>query len=98
MSDRSGPWLSRDTRAALGTALVVQIPTGLLAAIATDGGMLLGLWKQAAIVYWIGVCVIVVRRPNALTQLDLSLIRWAFLPLIGLAPALFAVIGRLLAS
>ncbi len=74
--------LSKDYQSALKAALLLQIVTGLLAAIAIHGGLLFELWWRPMAAYWGCFIVMVFRRPNTPTKLDLILVEWGFVLLI----------------
>ncbi len=74
--------LSKDYQSALKVALLLQIGTGLLAAIAIDGGFLFELWWRPMAAYWGCFIVMVLRRPNTPTKRDLFLVEWGFVLLV----------------
>ena len=74
--------LSKDYRSALKIALLLQIVIGVPAAIAIDGGLLFELWWRPMAAYYGCFIVMVFRRPNAPTKLDLILVKWGFVLLI----------------
>jgi len=59
-----------------------------------DGGQVFQLWAITMAAYWIGVIVIMARRPANPTRLDLFLIRWAFPFLFILAVPLTTLIWK----
>jgi hypothetical protein len=63
--------------------------------IATDGGLLWMIWVQAATAYWILFGAISLRRATAPTNIDLSLVRWSFVPLLLIAPFFYAFASSL---
>ncbi len=70
--------LSKDYRSALQVGVLLQIIIGLGAAIATSSDDLLPFWWRAMAVYWGCFIVMVFRRPNTPTKLDLFLVEWGF--------------------
>ncbi len=72
--------LSKDYQSALKAALLLQIVTSLFAAIAID--LLFDVWWRAMAAYWGCLIVMVFRRPNTPTKLDLILVKWGFVLLI----------------
>ncbi len=88
--------LSKDYQSALKVALLLQIILGLGAAIAIDGGLLFDLWWRAMAAYWGCFAVMVFRRPNAPTKVDLGMIRYGFAPLFfPITMVLTALIAKL---
>ncbi len=86
--------LSKDYRSALKVALLLQIIIGLFAAIAIDGGLLFELWWRPMAAYWGCFIVMVLRRPNTPTNLDLILVKWGFVLLIPCTFILSVLIWR----
>ncbi len=74
--------LSKDYRSALQPSVVLQIIIGLGAAIAIDGGASFELWWRPMAAYYGCFIVMVFRRPNTPTKLDLTLVKWGFVLLI----------------
>lgn len=71
------------------TALFTQIASGLLAAIATDGGILLRIWCAAMVSYWAPGCVLLAFSIHTRKPIARSFLRWGFLVLlITVAPLL----------
>lgn len=73
--------LAKEYRSALKVALLLQIVIGLFAAVAIDGGLLFDLWWRSMAAYWGCLIVMIFRRPNAPTKVDLWMIRYGFVPL-----------------
>ncbi len=86
--------LSKDYQSALKAALLLQIITGLFAAIAIDGGLLFELWWRPMAAYWGCLIVMVFRRPNTPTKRDLILVEWGFIPLIPCAAIISFFVWR----
>ncbi len=74
--------LSKDYRSALKGVVLLQLVIGVLALIAIDGGFLFELWWRPMAAYWGCFIVMVLRRPNTPTKLDLILVKWGFVLLI----------------
>lgn len=70
-------------RTALVWTISQQLVAGVLAGMMLDGGYLFYLWKFAMWVFWSGALLILARRFRSPTVVDLFLIKFAFLPLVG---------------
>ena len=70
--------LTREYWLALQVSLVLQIVFGLLSGLMLDGGQLLQMWLFTMAAYWVGSIVMMIRRPDNPTKVDLFLIRWSF--------------------
>ena len=83
---------------ALKVAIVGQVVLGILTALMLDGGRTFGFFKVALLGHWIGILMIIGRRPLAPIKWDLFFIRWGVLLLLivaGLvAPLVWAIIGE----
>ena len=91
--------LSKEFRNALIVSILLQIVLGFLAAINLDGGVFFHLWWRAMAGYWAALIVILMKRPNAPTKVDLFLVRWGFIPLfLIITPVLTALMWRLVWS
>jgi hypothetical protein len=62
-------------------SLFQQAVVLILGCLVLDGGALLQTCVYGIAAYWIGFCVIWLRRGAAVTKLDVALIRWGFIPL-----------------
>jgi hypothetical protein len=80
--------LSRRTLQALAVSLAVQVPTGACAAIATDGGLLFSIWGVGFGLYWLLVLALLATWRGTPPALALSVVRWAFVPILVLAAPL----------
>lgn len=69
-------------RSALIFSLILQTPIILLFSIMLDGGTLGTLSLIAACGYWAGVVLILLRRSNVPTVVDLAFVRWGYLGLV----------------
>ena len=85
------PAISTEYRKALPGAVIFQVVFGLFAAMILDCGMLLTAWGISMVGYWIGVAMMIQRRPAAPTKTDLFLVRWGF-------PMIFPIGVMLLAN
>lgn len=79
-------------RSAIRFALVLQVPVALLFASLLDNGHLAKIGGYAMIGFWIGVAVIVSRRPRTPSPFDLAFIRYGYLPLVLVAAACAAIV------
>jgi hypothetical protein len=83
---------------ALGRAIVLQACLGILTALILDGGRAFSFFGVALLAHWIGILLIIWRRPKTPTELDLSVIRIGILPIIFIecviAPIVWSAIGE----
>ena len=63
-------------------SLGVQFIVGCFAMLLLDGGVMARVVGVAMLGFWISVGVLMTRRPFQPTQLDLTVIRWGFLPVL----------------
>lgn len=63
---------------AIEVSLLIQAFLCVLSLLITDLGQVFQLWAIAMAAYWIGVFLIMTKRPAHPTTLDLFLIRWSF--------------------
>jgi hypothetical protein len=68
-------------RSAVKWGAVQQTVTGILSAMVLDGGVVFRVWSLSVLAYWIGVILIVLRRPLSPTRLDILFIKYGFIPL-----------------
>ena len=80
-------------RDAVKLALGMQIPLTFLFLILLDRGMLAKTGGCAMVGFWVGVAIIMVRRPLAPRPDDLTFVRWGYLPLVGIGMVLTGTIG-----
>jgi hypothetical protein len=66
-------------------ALFTQVAVGVLAALVLDGGTMAKVVGVAVLVFWICASVIILRRPQNPTRVDLEFIDWGFWPVLGVA-------------
>ena len=72
-------------------ALIAQVLTALLSSLILDGGTVARICGIALVAYWGGVAVLIWRRPQNPTKVDLTLIQLGYFLIIGLA--WFLVLG-----
>ena len=72
-------------------ALIAQVLTALLSSLILDGGTVARICGIALVAYWGGVAVLIWRRPQNPTKVDLALIQLGYFLIIGLA--WFLVLG-----
>ena len=68
-------------RGAIRDAIYVQVPVIFLSGFSLDGGDLGAMCLIAALAYWCATVLLVVRRPDAPSRLDLAFVRFGYLPL-----------------
>ena len=66
-----------------------------LAAMLVDCGQAFQGSVYAVIAYWVGFLIIMVRRRNRLTKVDMFLIRWGYIVLWILSPVVVSIIWNL---
>ncbi len=88
------PGLSDRYRAPIRAALWQQVPTAIAFALMLDGGTAARVCGCAVAGFWLGVAIIMVRRPAEPTAVDLGLIRWGFFPLLIASGRLAGLWGR----
>ncbi|HEX3601299.1 MAG TPA: hypothetical protein VHU84_14200 [Lacipirellulaceae bacterium] len=83
---------------AFGNAICFQAILGILTALLLDGGRTFSFFAVAFLAHWVGILLVVSRRPAAPTEFDLSFIRIGILPILlvtsGIAPAVWTIIGE----
>jgi hypothetical protein len=88
--------MPKETRSALRDGIIVQVVLGMIMLPMLDGGMCAQVWVFSMIAYWGGCGLILLRRRNVPTKLDLVLIRWGFLMLcLIVTPAVAAAVWGL---
>jgi hypothetical protein len=69
----------------------------MLTALMLDGGRTFGFFKVAVLGHWVGILMIIGRRPISPTKWDIFFIRWGVLLLLTaaglIAPLVWAIIG-----
>jgi len=63
----------------------LQVLLGLLSLLILDGGTSARICGIALIAFWGGAAVLIWRRPQAPTRIDLELLRFGYLPVVLLA-------------
>jgi hypothetical protein len=71
-------------RDAIKVAILLQVPLAVLLTLILDGGYSAGVGGCVMLGFWIGVGVVVFRRPRNPTPLDLFYVRWGYAPLLVL--------------
>ena len=66
-------------------AVALQVLLGLLSLLILDGGTSARICGIALIAFWGGAAVLIWRRPQAPTRIDLELLRFGYLPVVLLA-------------
>jgi len=87
--------LSPAYREAVKVALVLQVLTTLFFLTILDGGTLAKAGGAAMVGFWIGVAVVMLRRPNTPSALDLLYVRWGYLLMLVVGVALSPYMGAL---
>ncbi len=87
--------LSPDYRSAVKVALLLQVLATLFLLMLLDGGTLAKAGGAAMLGFWVGVAVIMLRRPNAPRAMDLLYVRWGYLPMLAVGIALSPYMGVL---
>jgi hypothetical protein len=87
--------ISTSYREAVKGALVLQVMTALLLLMVLDGGVMAQAGGAAMIGFWIGVGIVMLRRPRTPTKVDLLYVRWGFLPMLVVAIAWSPFMGAL---
>jgi hypothetical protein len=82
-------------RQAVKVALALQVGTTLVLLAILDGGTLAKAGGAAMVGFWVGVAVVMLRRPKMPSALDLLYVRWGYLTLLAVAIALSPFMGAL---
>jgi len=77
---------------AIFNALIMQIVLGILSAMILDGGVCAQICGVALLAFWGGAAVLIWRRPQSPTEIDIFLIRFGYIPVIFIAGVLVYVI------
>ncbi|HEX4795322.1 MAG TPA: hypothetical protein VH370_16115 [Humisphaera sp.] len=75
-------------------ALLIQGLLLFFGAIVLDGGYIFKCFGAAAIAFWLGVAIIVIRRPNPAHASDISFVRFGYLALLPIALAAAVLMHR----
>jgi hypothetical protein len=85
-------------RPALRTAIIVDCIFLTLGALMLDMGQALHICTVAAIAHWATILVIICGRPKTPTKIDLTIIRWGYIPIMlvvaTIGPLIWAPLGR----
>jgi hypothetical protein len=84
--------LSDAYRAAIRTSIILQLPIALLMLLMLDGGFLAKIDGYATAGFWIGVAIVLLRRPGHPHRTDLFYIRWGFPFMLGVGIAVAMVV------
>jgi len=84
--------------ASLGFPILQQFIFLLLGAGILDGGQCFQILAYAALAYWAGFGLIMLRRHGRLTQADKILIRWGYLLLVAASSIITPLIWQLRSS
>jgi len=68
-------------------SLLLQLITTILLLLLLDGGQLARAGAAAMLAFWIGVAIVMLRRPQTPRPLDLLYVRWGYLPFLAIAIA-----------
>jgi hypothetical protein len=83
---------------AIKDAIILQLVFGFFTALMLDGGRSFEFFKVAFVGHWIGILMIVGRRPISPTKVDILFIRWGLLLLLltmgVIAPFIWSMIGE----
>ena len=82
-------------REAVKVALVLQALAMVVLLAVLDGGALARAGGAAMLAFWIGVVVVVIRRPKAPSAFDLLYVRWGYLVMLVIGIALSPFMGAL---
>lgn len=66
-------------------AVGLQVLLGLLSLLILDGGTTAHICGIAVVAFWGGAAVLIWRRPQAPTRMDIQLVRFGYLPLVVIA-------------
>jgi len=81
-------------RDAFRTAIVVQLLLTVVLALTLDGGRVAAAGGCAMTGFWIGVAIVVPRRPRVPRVADLLYVRWGYIPLLILGTAIAVCLGK----
>ncbi|HEX8323268.1 MAG TPA: hypothetical protein VF595_05070 [Tepidisphaeraceae bacterium] len=81
-------------RRAIWTAVVLQLFLTVFLSLILDGGKIASAGGCAMIAFWVGVTVILLRRPVSPNAVDLFFVRWGYIPLLLVAIGLAVWFGK----
>ena len=87
--------VASEYRGAISIALSLQVVTTLILLTILDGGTLAQIGGCAMAGFWIGVAIVIARRPRAPRALDLAYIRWGYLAMLAIAVIMSPFIAAL---
>jgi peptidoglycan biosynthesis protein MviN/MurJ (putative lipid II flippase) len=76
-------------------SLAIQVFTTVLLVMLLDGGNAAKAGAAAMIGYWIGVAIVMYRRPRSPSRLDLVYVRWGYLLMLIIGLCLLPWMGAL---
>lgn len=82
-------------RKAIFDALVIQIVIGILSAMILDGGLCAQICGVALLAFWGGAAVLIWRRPQSPSEVDVFLIRFGYFAVIFIAGVLIPIVWHL---
>jgi hypothetical protein len=84
--------ISSAYRKAIFDALILQIVLGILSAMILDGGVCAQICGVALLAFWAGAAVLIYRRSQSPTEIDILLIRFGYIPVLIIAGVLIPMI------
>jgi hypothetical protein len=82
-------------REAVKVALILQVFATILLLLLLDGGVLAKVGGAAMVGFWIGVALVMIRRPRNPHALDLLYVRWGYVAMLLVGIAWMPFIGAL---
>ena len=81
--------LSDAYRSAIRVAIILQLPLALFMVVTLDGGFLAKIGGYSMAGFWIGVALVMLRRPRNPGRSDLLYVRWGYpiMLIVGIAIA-----------
>ena len=76
--DQLSATTSNGYRKAIYTALGCQVILALFCTPIMDGGQSMQMWGFSMVAFYVGLIMIIIRRPKCPTKVDLFLIHWSF--------------------
>ena len=87
--------LSPAYREAVRVAIVLQVFAALFLLALLDGGTLARVGGAAMVGFWMGVAVVMLRRPRDPSWLDLLYVRWGYIAMLIVGIACMPFMGAL---
>lgn len=82
-------------RDAVKVAVILQLFTSLFLLTILDGGTLAKVGGAAMAGFWIGVAIVMIRRPRDPRRLDLLYVRWGYIAMLIVGIACMPFMGAL---